>query len=281
LRGRRSPGLRDERRTPPTGRSNRVACLALAAATGLTVVVPTGIVGWETGATGWRSLAESGWRVRAFAAECGLSLAVGAGAAALAGGALASVGRLRGTLQAGATVLLIAPGLCGPLVVALVVQAGVTAAVVRGWPGAHAVRDSLAPLIVALALFLLPRAAVLRAFAGGQTPASFLVRTLRSGTVAQRRSAGRLWWGLHGRGAWVRWGFLTLWAAADVSAAAVLLPPGVETAPPGLYNLMHYGHNGVLGALCLLNTVVPALLLAAGAFAAPRLGGLRLLRPAG
>ncbi|QDT16919.1 hypothetical protein [Alienimonas californiensis] len=273
LRGVTGPGRRDERRAPASRRSNFVAGLTLAAAGGLTVVVPAAVVAGETGAEGFRTLAESGWRAQQFAAECGRSLAIGTVAAAVATGLLWAVGRVRG--PAGTVLLagLIAPGLCGSLIVGLVVQAGLTAAAAHGWPGARAVRDSAVPLILALAVVLLPRAALLRAFAEGRTAGRFLTRLLRTGTLSQRRAGGRLWWGLTGRAAWVRGGLLTLWAAADVAAAAVLLPPGLETAPPGLYNLMHYGHNAVLGALCLLNTVLPAVLLALGAWAAPRLAG--------
>ena len=70
----------------------------------------------------------------------------------------------------------------------------------------------------------------------------------------------------------MRWGLLAVWGSAEVAAAAVLLPAGVETAPPGLYNLMHYGHTGVLAALCLLNAALPAALLLAAARLGPRLG---------
>ena len=264
---RRARGPRDDRRTPG---STPAAAVALTAAVGLTVVVPAGIVAWEAGAGGWRELARSGWRLDAFARECGLSLATGAAAAALAGGVLCAVGKVRGPAGSVLLAACVLPGLCGPLVVALCVQAVVTWAAANRVPGAFAVRDSVGPLVVALALFLLPRAAVLRAFAGGNETGVHLARVLRGGTRSQRRSGGRVWWGLVGRAAWVRWGLLTIWAAADVSAAAVLLPAGVETAPPGLYNLMHYGHNGVLGALCLLNTLLPAAVLALGAWGLPR-----------
>ncbi|MFH5802890.1 hypothetical protein [Alienimonas sp. DA493] len=274
LRGATGPGRRDERRAPASRRSNLAAALALTVAGGLTVIVPAAIVAGETGAEGFRTLLESGWRAEQFAAESGRSLAIGAAAAALASGALWLVGRVRGPAGAPLLAAMIAPGLCGSLIVGLVVQAGLTAAAAEGLPGARAVRDSAAPLVVALAVVLLPRAAALRAFAEGRTAGRFLTSLLRGGTRAQRRAGGRVWWRLTGRAAWVRGGLLTLWAAADVAAAAVLLPPGLETAPPGLYNLMHYGHNAVLGALCLINTVAPAALLALGAWAAPRLAAV-------
>ena len=270
LRGAGERRSRDERRVPPGFGSTLFAAASLTAAAGLTVAVPTAVVAWEVGAGGWAELARSGWRVRAFAAECGRSLLVGALAAGLAAAVLWAAGRVRGTAGTLLTAVLIAPGLCGALVVALCVQALVTAAVARGLPGAVAARDSSGPLVAALAVVLLPRAAVLRAFAEGRTPAAFLAR-----------GRPRVWWGLVGRGLWLRGGLLTLWGAADVAAAAVLLPAGVQTAPPGLYNLMHYGHNGVLGALCLLNTAVPACLLAVGAWALPRAGGGGFVRKHG
>ena len=274
LRGTHEPGPRDARRVPPSRGSNVAAAALLAVAAGLTVLVPAAIVAWETGADGWAGLAGSEWRLREFAKETGLSLALGIAAAAGAAGLLWLAGRLRGAAGGAVLVLLVTPGLCGPLVIALGVQTATIAAASHGWPGAEAVRGSFAPAIAALALFLLPRAAALRAFAGGRSSATFLASSLRSGTANQRRSAGRLWWRLRGRSAWVRWGLLALWAAADVAAAALLLPPGYETAAPGLYNLMHYGHNAILGALCLANTLAPALLLAAGAVVLPRVGSV-------
>ncbi len=267
-------GPRDTRQEPATGRSTLVAGTALVTAGGLTVAAPAALVAWETGVNGWASLAGSGWRGREFAGECGLSLAIGAAGAAIAGALAAGAERIAGRLPAwagtGLLAVLIAPGLCGSLIVALVVQSVVTAAVVQGTPGAEAVRSSFAPLIAAVAIFLLPRALALQAFGPGRSSGLFLTTLMKKGTPARRRSAGRIWWGLVGRSTWLRWGLLTLWGAADVAAAALLLPPGFVTAPHGLYNLMHYGHTAVLGALCLLNTVLPAALLAAGAWAAPR-----------
>ncbi|NNJ25616.1 hypothetical protein [Alienimonas chondri] len=271
--GERGPG--DERQGGASRGSLIAASAVLAAAAGLTVLVPAGVLAWETGLQGWTELAASEWRLSSFAEELGLSLAVGAAAAALAGSVLWAAGHVRGPAGTALIALLIAPGLCGPLVAGLIVKAGVTFAAANDWPGGRVLQESFLPLIVAVALFLLPRAALLRAFAPGHGSGAFLAGLLRNGTRSQRRAGGRIWWGLTGRSTWVRWGLLTLWGGADVSAAALLTPAGYQTAPHGLYNLMHYGHNAVLGALCLLNTVAPAVLLALGAWAAPRGRALR------
>ena len=63
----------------------------------------------------------------------------------------------------------------------------------------------------------------------------------------------------------MRWGLLAVWGSAEVAAAAVLLPAGTDTAAPGLYNLMHYGHTASLAAFCLLAAAAPAALFALAA----------------
>ena len=271
----RGPRVRDERAVPP-GRAARVAAgVALAVAVLLTVLVPAGVLAGRAGTGAWAELAAGGWRVRAFAGELGLALACGAAAAALAAAVLGAARRAPGAGGAVLAGLLVLPGLCGSLVVALAAQAGLTAAAAAGVPGAAGVRETVLPFVLALAVSLLPGAAVLGAFAEGRTPAVHLAGLLRRGTAGQRRGAVRVWWGLVGRGRLVRWGLLAVWGSGEVAAAAVLLPAGTDTAPPGLYNLMHYGHTGVLAALCLLSAAAPAALLALAAWAGPRLGRFR------
>ncbi|MEM9703557.1 MAG: hypothetical protein AAF907_14055, partial [Planctomycetota bacterium] len=274
LQRRPERGWRDERQNRFGLIARTVATLGLGAAVGLTVGIPIGVLAWETGLSGWKELAESSWRLNAFLPELRRSLLIGAAAAAVAGGLIWAVSFIRGTVGTTALVLLIAPGLCGPLVAALLVKWLVTTAAADGWPGGRALQESYLPLTAAIALSLLPRAALLRAFSPGRTSARHLVRLLRAGTRSQRRAAGRLWWGLVGRSLWLRWGLLALWGSADISAAALLAPAGGATAMPGLYGLMHYGHNAALGALSLIATVLPAGLLAAGAFVVPKLATL-------
>lgn len=126
-------------------------------------------------------------------------------------------------------------------------------------------RETVGPFVVALTVSLLPKAAVLAAFAECRAPGAFLAGLLADGTGRQVRSGRRLRWRLVGSGRLVRWGLLAVWGSAEVAAAAVLLPAGTDTAAPGLYNLMHYGHTGTLAALCLLAAAAPAILFALAA----------------
>ncbi len=49
---------------------------------------------------------------------------------------------------------------------------------------------------------------------------------------------------------------LSLW---DVETTALLYPPGAETLALRIFNLLHYGHNAQVNALCLVQLALVAL----------------------
>ena len=189
LRRARGPRVRDERAAPPSGAVRVAAGVVLTAAVGLTVLVPAGVLLWRAGVSGWADVVAGGWRARAFGRELATGLACGAAAAATAAGLLTAARRVPGPAGWALSAGLLLPGLCGSLVVALATQAGLTAAAAAGVPGSRGVRETVGPFVFALTLSLLPKAAVLAAFARGGPPAVHLAGLLSAGTDRQRRSA--------------------------------------------------------------------------------------------
>jgi iron(III) transport system permease protein len=198
--------------------------------------------------------------------EIGIAAAFGAAsgtiAALVAGGLrrLSSPGgasSLRRT--AAATSIAVAlPGLLGSLVVSLVVL----------WlfqrPVLWTVYDSPAPAVVALVLFLLPRALLLQLLFATATSGQGLhtADLLAAGSdAAQRRAAGDLRWDLRVRPQFLAAGILCLWGYLELTPVAILAPPGITSAPVRLYNLMHYGRSYVVSAMTLVAMAVPPLLL--------------------
>ena len=127
-------------------------------------------------------------------------------------------------------------------------------------------RDTLVPLVVVLAVYLLPRAVLLEALARlvRDGSAVHLARGLKgSPGRGQRRAGRRLLWDLVGFGRFCRVSLLAYWGYLDLTAATILAPPGVVPVTARLYNLMHYGHNASLSAMTLAAVAVPAVAFAA------------------
>ncbi len=110
-------------------------------------------------------------------------------------------------------------------------------------------------------------------------PAWYGARLIRRGLDQELADAGRL----GGATGWQRWtlvdwpqarpqllalGYvlylLCLW---DVETINLIVPPGGETLALRIFNLLHYGHNGEVNALCLLLLLIALLPLAAGTIA--------------
>ncbi len=138
-----------------------------------------------------------------------------------------------------------APGLLGALLLSLLLLA------VFQRPGFHAVYGTPLPLLAALTLVLLPSALLLR----------WLRRWTRSG--AALHLAGlvpdrRLRWQLDGRKTF--WAGFLLFCGAyfDLTASALLAPPGMTTVAVRVFNLMHYGRTPALSAMLCAAVAVPA-----------------------
>jgi ABC-type Fe3+ transport system permease subunit len=209
-------------------------CL-LAVANILVWVVPAVVVLQGTAQGGWRALAQSFGLSR----EIATSLLVGGAAGAMA----YALSPQRWWSAVAACI----PGLLGPLVLSLVVAAGMQSVWLYRW------RDTPAPLVVTLALLLLPIAVLLR---------QLLRRTAGGGAVHAARLLGgrsgrRLVWDLSTRRHMWAIFLLVCLGYLDLTASAILAPIGMTPVSVRLYNLMHYGRTAVLSAML------------AAAFAAP------------
>ena len=114
-----------------------------------------------------------------------------------------------------------------------------------------------------LALFLLPRAIVLRLLLwSSRAPASVHLAGLLQGSPSgAARDAGReLVWHMHWRSEFWGVALLTYWGFLDLTITYLLAPATIVSAPVILYNQMHSGKNAILSAMTLLTVLVPALL---------------------
>jgi ABC-type Fe3+ transport system permease subunit len=145
------------------------------------------------------------------------------------------------------------PGLLGALTVALFVL------VCFSLPGPALLRDSPLPLFTALAIVLLPYALLVRLIvrlsrdAVGLHAATLLEHDAH-GAVAERARA--LVCTLRGSGAWLVFWIVFYLAAFELTASAILAPPGMTPVSVRLYNLMHYGQTPLLSAMVFLATAV-------------------------
>jgi ABC-type Fe3+ transport system permease subunit len=142
--------------------------------------------------------------------------------------------------------LLAAPGLLGPLVVALLVLALFQAPLLRAF------YDTPLPLAVALTVLLLPLAVLLAALWWQPTPALHIARQLGS---------RRVLWDLEARPRAIAAGLLFCWAYFDFTASSILAPTGFTPVFARLHNLAHYGQTAVLSAMMLAAFATPILVL--------------------
>lgn len=144
-------------------------------------------------------------------------------------------------------VLIAVPGLLGSLTIAMM------ALPLFQLEGLHRFYDSPVPLIVVLVALLLPFACLLQ-FLRNHYPKRELAH------VAQLSGARRPKWITQWRGGFVSLLILFVFGFADLTASAILAPPGMTTAPARLYNLMHYGQTAVLAAMSLSVLLLPLLI---------------------
>ncbi|HEX9047800.1 MAG TPA: hypothetical protein VF988_12305 [Verrucomicrobiae bacterium] len=142
-------------------------------------------------------------------------------------------------------------GLLGPLVLSLTVLAAVQ------WPGLVWLRDTPAPLVLTLALVLLPMALVLKRVLDLTRPQSALHL---AGLLNPSRSARELTWRLSTSGKFWALVLLFIWAYWDLTASAILAPVGMTPVTVRLYNLMHYGQIAVLSAMTCAAFAAPVLI---------------------
>ncbi len=178
------------------------------------------------------------WESMSFSSELLTSLAVAAVSAAAAW----SVTGLAGS--AAARWVLVLPGLLGMLLLSLLLLALFQTAPL------HALGGTLAPLLLALTLQLLPLAFLLRLLlALGAAPAAL--------HTAQLAGVRRVQWALSHAPAWGAGALLFGVAYGDFTAGTLLAPPQFTPVFARILNLMHYGQSAVLSASVFVAVALP------------------------
>jgi hypothetical protein len=119
-------------------------------------------------------------------------------------------------------------------------------------PPLRSVYDTPLPLLLALAILLLPLALLLGALRSSPTPALHIARQLGS---------RRLLWVMETRPQAAALGLLFCCAWFDFTASSILAPVGLTPVFARLHNLAHYGQTAVLSAMLLAAFAVPVLAL--------------------
>jgi hypothetical protein len=144
------------------------------------------------------------------------------------------------------SLLLVAPGLFGALIVSLLLLA------LFQLPLLRALYDTPLPLGLALTLLLIPLALLLGALWLRASPALH---------IARQTGSRRLLWELSTRPRVIAAGILFCWAYFDFTASSILAPTGFTPVFVRLHNLAHYGQTAVLSAMMLAAFATPILVL--------------------
>ncbi len=227
----------------------------------LVTLVPLMIVGCGA-MTGMASVLENGQMLREILRAGGFGVAAGVLSAVLAYWILRLImsDRRKGVHRcAGWCALAFSlPGLMGSLAVSLIFLS------LLQWGPLIPVRDTVLPAVLAMTVFLWPRALWLLLLAEVASPPSSLHLTRLLGQAphaSARARAAELHWQLRLRHRFLAAGVLCLWGYLELTPCYLLAPPGMATAPGRLYNLMHYGRSDVLSAMVLLTMLAPVVLL--------------------
>lgn len=146
------------------------------------------------------------------------------------------------------------PGLCGGLTVSLAFLWLSTRLMLHGLSSTPIV------WVLALAIWLLPRAVLLQLWFARQTdPASMhLIELLRNSPNESQCRAARRWrWRWQIEPQIAACGLLCYWAYLDLTAAALLAPPGMASIMVRLYNFMHFGHSAAMSMEATLAMLLP------------------------
>ena len=162
--------------------------------------------------------------------------------AAIGAAALATFGRE----SRGLALLLVTPGLLGALTLSLIVLA-VFQTPLLSWA-----YDTPVPLMIALAILLLPLALLLGAL---------WLRPSAPAHIARQIPSPRLIWELETRPRAVAGGILFCWAYFDFTASSILAPTGFTPVFVRLHNLAHYGQTAVLSAMMIAALATPVVVL--------------------
>jgi len=214
------------------------------------LVVPAAMVLWGT-IRGFRLLFENFVLSR----EIISSLLFASGATLLAAVAVFWLDRRKrgvGSLAAKIILLMgVCLGLLGPLVLSLAILAAVQLSPLLS------LRDTPVPLVLALALVLLPLAFVVKRVLEltGYRSSLHLARLMPTSNPARE-----LKWRLSTSGKFWLVVLLFVWAYWDLTASAILAPIGMTPVTVRLYNLMHYGQIAALSAMTCATFAAPILI---------------------
>ena len=209
-----------------------LACVAASLIAGF--LIPLGFIGWRT-VEGLAMLLKQRSQLLGLVKE----IAISGGISICAGMA---VWAISSRLRAVATLGL--PGLFGSLLLSLgCVAAFQTSAM-------HSLYDTPVPWIVALILWLLPRAVILRLWLNALRHNSAIhAATLIQPTGGSRsRRASSLLWQLRDQPQFLAASLVCYWAYCDLPSAYLLAPTGMASGLVRLYNFMHFGRSAALSA---------------------------------
>lgn len=154
-------------------------------------------------------------------------------------------------------VLLSLPGLCGGLTVSLAVLS-MSSRLFPQW-----LAGTPLAWVLALVVWLLPRSLFLQAWLMRRSdPAAMHLLELlrRSPSSRQRGIAGRWRWRWRIEPQIAAVGLLCYWAYLDLTAAALLAPPGMASVMVRLYNFMHFGHSAAMTMEAAVVMFLPVIL---------------------
>jgi ABC-type Fe3+ transport system permease subunit len=241
--------LNPVRRSAAGKTTHGIAWLYLSIAFVFVLMIPAGMVLWGT-IRGFGLLFENFVLTR----EIVSSLLFAAGATLLASAAILWLSpapwiRRKGTMLRRALLLIgVCLGLLGPLVLSLAVLAAVQL------PGLLSLRDTPVPLVLTLALVLLPLALVLKRVLEltGYRSALHLANLMPSSRASQE-----LKWQLNASGKFWAVVLLFVWVYWDLTTSSILAPIGMTPVTVRLYNMMHYGQIAALSAMTCATFAVP------------------------
>jgi ABC-type Fe3+ transport system permease subunit len=268
FRRRLPAGERSDAQSPSVPRSIWLWGYLLVSAV-LVVVIPAALVLSDAGG-GFRLLLDDFKLTREILTSTVFCILGGIGASVAAAHLLKRCvrGRFRGAAKL-ATVLLVLPGLCGSLILSLMILSLIQLPVLsvlrdNRLPVALSKISESLPLIGALILWLLPRAMLLQLLLQTVEHSAAVYAAdllLDSGDQLQRARGLRLSWRLKLAGHLWAAAFVCYWGYWELTATSILMPVGMVSAPVLLYNLMHYSHPAVLSAMLCVTIAFPLCLI--------------------
>ncbi len=152
--------------------------------------------------------------------------------------------------------LMCLPGLCGSLVVGLIILG------LFQTNTFNAMYDTPLPLVLALTWIALPAALILAPILRQRSTGQHLTWLTRLSLNKQHQTLARhLHWQQQVRSMLLLTGIIAYITYHDLPASALLSPPGMQGAVVRLYNLMHYGKYETLSAMVVLTYMLPPLVL--------------------